>query len=205
MYQTLVFVPDPAWFRFFKGELVLRNLNELELSKIQEKFLEELVERALKSDDVKMLAKKFNVSERTVQRHVRQLEEMGWVLKVRAKVNGKRNQYVYLLNLSAVQGDNLVTVASGDAQLDAFINAARRDAAVPDEVKKNSKLLITWYLVVQGFKTSKAIAKKLRKFGIFVTDRSVRNYLAKLQRHGLVEQLGSGVHTTYRAKYIIVT
>lgn len=205
MYQILVFVPDPALFRFFKGELALRNLNELELSKIQRRFLEELVERALTSDDIKKLADEFDVTERTVQRHVRQLEEMGWVLKVRTKVNGKANQYVYLLNLSAVQGDNLVIVVSGDAQLDAFINAAKRDESVPSEVKKNSRLLLTWYLVAQGFKTSKAIAKKLVRYGVFVTDRTVRNYLARLQQYGLVEQVGSGPHTVYRAKYIIVT
>jgi len=86
-----------------------------------------------------------------------------------------------------------------------FIEAAKRDKAVSDEVKKNSKLLLIWYLVVQGFKTSKAIAKKLVRYGVFVTDRTVRNYLARLQQYGLVEQVGSGPHTVYRAKYIIVT
>lgn len=201
-YQMLSFAPEPSWVRFFKGKLLLRNLDELELSKIQKRVLEKLVLGALRSDDLVQIAREFGVSVRTVQRHIKKLEELGYVLKVRSSANGKRNQYFYLLNLSAVKENKLVTIESGDAQLDAFVEMAKRDKAVPDEVKKNGKLLLVWYLVAQGFRTAKAIQKKLQRYGVFVTDRSVRNYLAKLQAYGLVERLGEGQHTTYRSKYL---
>lgn len=204
-YQMLSFAPVPEWVRFFKGNLLLQNLNSLGLDEIQKTFLKQLVvNRVLWSDDIKRLAKEFGVSPETVQRRVRELRELGYVLSTRTKHNNKKNQHVYLLNLSAVKDNKLVVMEeTGDAQLDAFIDVVKRDEAVPGEVKKNVKLLLVWYLVAQGFRTVKAIQKKLSRYGVFVTDRSVRNYLSRLRAYGLVEVFGSGPHTTYHARYLI--
>ena len=159
---------------------------------------------ALRSRDLVQIAEEFDVSLRTVQRKIRKLEDKGYVLKVKTKADGKRNQYFYLLNISAVKDNKLVVMEeTGDAQLDAFIDVVKRDKAVPDEVKKNVKLLLVWYLVAQGFRTVKAIQKRLSRYGVFVTDRSVRNYLSRLRAYGLVEVFGSGPHTTYHARYLI--
>ena len=125
-YQTLTFSPDPSWVRFFKGNLILRNLDELDLSKIQKRVLQKLTFCALRSDDLKEIAAEFEVSVRTVQRHIKKLEELGWVLKVRSKANNKRNQYFYLLNLSAVEENKLIILEeTRDVELDAFIEGSQ--------------------------------------------------------------------------------
>ncbi len=203
-YQVLSFAPEPSWVRFFRGNLLLWNLDSLGFSKIEKRILNALVVGALRSRDLVQIAEEFDVSLRTVQRKIRKLEDKGYVLKVKTKADGKRNQYFYLLNISAVKDNKLVVMEeTGDAQLDAFIDVVKRDKAVPDEVKKNVKLLLVWYLVAQGFRTVKAIQKRLSRYGVFVTDRSVRNYLSRLQAYGLVEVFGSGPHTTYHARYLI--
>lgn len=204
-YQMLSFAPVPEWVRFFKGNLLLRNLDSLGFSEIEKRILNSLVGGALRSRDLVRIAEEFDVSVRTVQRKIRKLEDKGYVLKVKSKADGKRNQYFYLLNISAVKDNKLVVIGeTGDAQLDAFVEVAKRDKAVPDEVKKNGKLLLVWYLVAQGFRTVKAIQKKLSRYGVFVTDRSVRNYLSRLQAWGLVERSGKGRHTVYTAKYFLM-
>jgi len=173
------------------GRFLKMKLSDLDLI-----LLEKVMQRNLKSDDLKMLEKVLGVSVRTLRYHMKKLEDLGFIFKFRPK----GNTWIYIFNMDSfrlkeeegeVEEQEDKQVVLDEAAYYAAYYAARAELERL-QLDKNNRLLQTYVLIRSGYNTTKAIAKILG-----VSDRQVRNYLAVLKEKGLIESRRVGKAVFY--------
>lgn len=186
-------VANPLVVKAINKEDLLRRFSEfapveaLQLDKIEKHILMLLLDRKLDSDDLKIIAKRFNVHVRTVQNKIKHLKQLGLVINFRTK----GNKWIYLYNFDTIRP------REPEFKLQQVLeDVAKQQAAVVDVSKFDDKVFATYILIRNGYQTTKAIARILG-----VSERMVRNYIKVLRNAGLVKPDRKGRHVFYKANW----
>ena len=186
-YPSLEFSPDFLTMKsVLTAELdvdedVLLHLH-LRLSELDKLILKRLASENLNSKKLRELAEELGVSVRTIQYHLRKLEDAGLVVKRRVR----NNIWFYFLNFSLLRRLNSCEVDESD-------NTGNVEVDIPEMIRGDENLERIYLLLGAGYTTTKALSKVLGK-----SERTVRYHLARLRELGLVDYENVGRYVRWK-------